>query len=73
MSRLRLFIGVVVSLVAIPAVAHADPISAAAAFIVSAAGFTGTAYAVATFVTTQALFVAGSFTKSRAFGPRGGK
>lgn len=73
MSRLRLFIGVVVSLVAIPAVAHADPITAAAATIASFAGLTGSAYAVGTFVITNVLYAAGSFTQSRAFGPRSGE
>lgn len=49
--------------VSAPAVAHADPISAA---IVTYIGFTGTAAAVATFVINTALYAAGSWAVTKA-------
>lgn len=49
--------------VSVPAVAKADPISAA---VVAFVGFTGTAAAVATFVVNTALYAAGSWALTKA-------
>ncbi len=65
--RLRLFLGVLASLVAFPAVAHADPVSAY--IVTTVLGFSGTAAAVATFVVNAVLYSAGSFSEDRAFAP----
>ncbi len=65
--RLRLFLGVLASLVVFPAVAHADPVSA---YIVTTVfSLTGFAATAATFVVNAVLYAAGSFSEDRAFAP----
>lgn len=55
------------ALLTAPAIAHADPISAA---IVTAIGLTGAAATVATFVITTALQLASAFALSKLTGPK---
>jgi hypothetical protein len=58
------------ALLGLPAVAHADPISATAAAIVAAIGVTGTAATIATFVITTALRMATAYALSKLTGPK---
>lgn len=66
--RLRLFFGIFASVVAVPAIAHADPISAAA---VAWATSIGVNAAVATFVVNTAISVATAASRDRATPPKG--
>lgn len=66
--RLRLFFGIFASVVAVPAIAHADPISAAA---VAWATSIGVNAAVATFVVNTAISVATAASRDRAKPPKG--
>ncbi|MNT77829.1 hypothetical protein D3C86_1169750 [compost metagenome] len=65
-TRLRLFAVVFAAAVTLPAVAHADPVTA---YVVGTMlSLTGTAAAVATFVVNAAIYAAGSFSADCAFG-----
>lgn len=66
--RLRLFFSVLVPLIAVPAIAHADPISAAA---IAWATSIGVNAAVATFVVNTAISVATAASRDRATPPKG--
>ena len=61
--RLRLFFGVLVSLMAVPAIAHADPITAAVVAWTTSIGINA---AFATFVVNSVLYSAGAATRDRA-------
>ena len=71
MRRLASFAVVLVAAVASPAIAHADPISAAVAATLTTVGVSAaTATAIATFTVNTFITAAGSATKAKFFGRR---
>lgn len=66
--HIRLFLGALVSALALPAIAHADPITAA---VVTWATSIGVNAAVATFVVNTAISVATAASRDRATPPKG--
>ena len=66
--HIRLFIGALVSALALPAIAHADPISAA---VVAWATSIGVSAGFATFVVNTALYTAGAARRDKATPPKG--
>lgn len=61
--RRRLFFSVLVSLIAVPAIAHADPITAAVVAWTTSIGINA---AFATFVVNTVLYSAGAASRDRA-------
>jgi len=61
--RLKLFFGLLVPLLAVPAIAHADPITAAVVAWTTSIGINA---AFATFVVNTVLYSAGAATRDRA-------
>lgn len=66
--HIRLFLGALVSALALPAIAHADPITAAVVAWTTSIGINA---AFATFVVNTVLYSAGAASGDRAKPPKG--